>query len=326
LIQISNESRDQIKGLSAHLVFVEKSKNEWDISSKELDMLKKTKVNVPLTKATSDKIHSYNELYFNPLTGDVKWDIKDLRNIDSVLKDYNLPESARNVVLRDRTSLTNGSYELLLRSNNEQGIKTLYFEKMSALRQASYPLYKDILFSGIFDERLLSFVKTPKISEEKMDGEDVLKIEEINLENGHEAKTTILFLPSIGYRLKSFERRYDGHLVTELIADDYRMINGVPFPFHTSGKQYNISDHKLVAFGERTFEKVEFLNNLDENIFKIHVPKGTVFNDSVLGGKHTQYSEDQDVSIKDLYKDIADKPATEMLTDPNFSKGKSPVK
>jgi len=161
LIQISNESRSQVKELSAHFGVVEKKENNNSFLSEEVNSgeLKGNGVNIQLTKALSEKIHAHNELYLNQLAGEVKWDIKDLRNIDSVLKDYNLPMSYRNLVLRDSTSLTNGSDELLLQSNNEQGIKTLYFRKMSALRQSSSPLYKDILFSGILDERLLLTIK-----------------------------------------------------------------------------------------------------------------------------------------------------------------------
>ncbi|MFA5864195.1 MAG: hypothetical protein WC975_05850 [Phycisphaerae bacterium] len=326
LVQISNKSREHLKKLPAHIVFIEETKTIF--SPRTIDAIKKSGSDVEAFKAAGQETKTHNELYLNLLTRDVKLTVKDLRDISSLLKTYNLPAWKEKAVSLDKIMLANGPYQLtLIESKNVNDKPQLLLEKSPTFSGQSPPLlYEHLMFLGILDERMLLSLKEPSISEEKLENINVLRIERIKSKDGHESKRIILCLPATGYRFKSIENRYDGHLVWEMLADDYRMVNGVPFPFAYTYKQYDYKENKLVSFRKYTVEKVEFNNTLGMDMMKIHVPKGTVLSDHALGGKQTEYSKDQDVGIKDIFNDRADKAATEIITDPNFCKEKKSVK
>jgi hypothetical protein len=277
LRQIVTYSRESVTSVTtAHLVYIEDF-NDNKPTAGEKDSLE-YKVN-ELHKHRRFKVDGI----LNCKTKSLKGSLTDLRDVDALLKEHNIPAVQKSVVSSSRIIVIQRPYEMEL-----LGIDVSDAPPDLILSRCPGPKYYmfGLTSLGIINEKLLSEDLSPTLSETNSDGKSLLRIELIT-KGQKSLKRTIDCDPSLGYRFRRIQCHSEGQLVWETIADDYRYVNDVnntivvPYPFLYINRSFD-KDGKIRRETKYVMEKVQLGVDLSPYDFKILVPAGTQFIDTVV--------------------------------------------
>jgi hypothetical protein len=274
LRQIVADSWESVTSLNtAHLVFIEEfndnrpsagDRGSLEYKVKEVHKHKRFKV---------DGILNYT-------TKRLKSSLTDLRDVDTLLKEHNIPPVQKSVVSTSRKLVIQPPYEMEL-----LGIDVSNTPPDLILSKCAGVNYMFSLVSlGLISEKLLSENPGAAVSEIDSNGLSLLRIE-IPADEKNSRKRTIDCDPSLGYRFRRIQWHSNGRLDRETIADDYRDVhdvNGVvPYPFLYIERSFN-DDGTISVETKYVMEQMELGVNLSPDDFKIFVPSGTQLLDSVV--------------------------------------------
>ncbi len=198
----------------------------------------------------------------------------DLRDLNDLMKDYNLPDYA---VSESKSYLFKDNIEMYLPSVPFPGQKY----QVGLVEPPGNNVTFDMLLLGVIEKHNLMDDKNPVLSTVEKDGKKLLRETITTARDGGTYKTTIDCDPQLGYRFSREEVRFDDRLVGETIADHYMDVNGVSYPFvfiyRAFDKNGGISYERIW-----NFEKVELNISVSADDFKILIPSGASINDSVV--------------------------------------------
>jgi len=276
LRQIVTDSHAAIPS-TAHLVYI-KEFNDNRPSTGDKDNVKyKVKETHKHKRFKVDKI-------FDCRTKSLKSSLTDLRDVDALLKEHNIPPVQKSVVSYSRAKVIQQPYEMeLLGIDVSDAPPDLILSKCPG----RYHMFS-LMSLGIINEKLLSEDLGPTLSEINSDGRALLRIQ-LTVEGQNAMKATIKIDcdPSLGYRFRRIQRLSDGQLIGETISDDYRYVNDVnntivvPYPFRYINRSFD-KDGKILRETKYVMEMVQLGVDLSPDDFKIFVPAGTRLFDSVV--------------------------------------------
>lgn len=274
LRQIVTGSREPITSVTtAHLVYIEEfndnrpstgDKDSVKYKVKELNKHRRFKADVILNCGNKS----------------LKSSLMDLRDVDALLKEHNIPAVQKSVISWSRTLVVQRPYEMeLLGIDVSDAPQDLILSKSP---EQEYHIFS-LISLGIINEKLLSEDFGPTVGEINSDGRPLLRIELTGKEQ-NALKRTIDCDPLLGYRFRRIQRHSDGQLIGETIADDYRYVNDVngvvPYPFLYIDRSFD-KDGRIRRETKYVMEKVELGVGLSPDDFKIFVPAGTRLFDGV---------------------------------------------
>jgi len=292
LRQIVTDSREALT--TAHLVFVEELNDNRPIDGNENSIAYKLK-----------KIHNHRhireDVILNCKTKELKSSMTDLRDIDALLKEHNLPPKQKETASQwTRTLVIQDPYEMeLLGIDVSDAPPNLNLSKCIG----RYYVF-GFIHLGIINKIRLSEDFSQTLTEINSNGRSLLRIERaVKEQNATKATMKIDCDPSLGYRFRRIEyRSADGRLIWETIADDYRDVNNVngvvPFPFLYIHRSFD-KDGKILRERKYVFEDVQLGVDLSANDFKIFVPAGTVLLDIALSMGIHKIEQDSYMCIDD---------------------------
>lgn len=199
----------------------------------------------------------------------------DLRNINQLLLENNLPDIQRINLSQTRSILRGkdmdvalqGSH-LLLQPDLNKGILDI-LSRCEVNTGAISPL--------LFDESLRGPIST-HLQDTQWQGKPVLKI---TLERKDDTVSIIYADPKLDNRYYRAIQVYIGGILRyEATADDYREVDGIPFPFSQSEIQY-ARDGSKVAQKSVLFEDVRLNIDIPEDNLTLDVRAGTRVYDSL---------------------------------------------
>jgi len=279
LRQIVTDSRESIT--TAHLVYIEESDDN------KPPPFNKDTIYYKIHQAQTSGCRRKVDMLLDRVGDRVKMSLTELRDVDNLLKEHNLPPEQKINFPKSRTFLMQGDYDMEISDGNAPNRPMdlgLY------VRPGRTAVFRFTSF-GIIDEKLLSEDLGPTLSEINSDGKSSLRIE-LTTKGQKTLKRTIDCVPSLGYRFRRIQCHSDGHLVWEKIADNYRFVNDVnntivvPYPFLYIERNFD-KDGKIRRETKYVMEKVELGVDLSPDDFKIFVPAGTQFVDDINKAIHT---------------------------------------
>lgn len=227
----------------------------------------------------------------------VKSTMTDLRDIDKLLKENDMPPEQKVNVSTTKTLLYHGNHVgSLLPSDNFIFSKQPRFMLSEAPGPARYMFENFSL--GVIYKNELSNDWNPTITEVNKGNRSLLCI---NLTSSKEnaLKGKIECDPSLGYRFRRIQWYQGDRLVKEIIADDYRDINGVPYPFLYVSRSFD-ENGGILREKKQVVQEVELGIDLSEEDFTVLLPKGTIISDLILSHKVTEVEQDSRMGIGDI--------------------------
>ncbi|MHC4442723.1 MAG: TlpA family protein disulfide reductase [Planctomycetota bacterium] len=205
---------------------------------------------------------------------------EDLRDIPALMQKYDLPDKQETNVSQSKSRLIEclQDNKFLLAWKSSHNVSIHQYDD-GTVRPSSPPTTQGIPGKGFFElaRRSISTIETVH--------KDGLELVKITFEPG--AIKVIAWLhPHLGYRMHRIERYSPlGQLFMLQTASDYRIINGIPYPFSYEIKGWH---HKTGKLEHRKLVKVveaEFGTEVTDDNFKIDILAGTVV---VLQPPHSQ--------------------------------------
>jgi len=263
---------------------------------------------------------------------------KDLRDVQAILDEYNIPEQERLNVDKTSTDMFQDKFTVIY-SGLARNI--LLHDKSGGL--VNWQL-NDRLRQGIFPAEFFreDFIGGLEIDEISVDNKDMLRLRvEVNDPSQGNGEYEIDFDPSLGYRyLRCARFMSDGTLAHEILLSDYRDVDGYVMPFQIKESNYK-SDGTLRRSEEISVKTAEFDEPVTEEDFAIAVPEGTSLTCNVEGiQKHFRLQGPESLTIESMiakakermagkliYNSLKDKPLPDIkqfavVQDPNQTKDK----
>jgi len=310
LRQIIAESQNDV-ATTAHLVYIEELNNNQPLSGDENDVRYKIRMihKHRLTKVDAILDHD-TELVRSTLT--------DLRDIDKLLKDNNLPPEQKVNVIQSKILLYQGSYVGgLIPAANFSNMKQTQFILSEAPGPARY-MFNDLSLGSI-DRNMLSNDWNPKLTEVNGEDESFLRIE-LTEKGQNSLKRIIECDQSLGYRFRRILSYQDDKLAKEIIADDYRDVDGVPYPFLYICRSFDENGEILIE-RKQVFQNINLGIDLSESDFTVFLPTGTVITDYIISHRATEVKLDCYMSIADILgistQEIVQKELAKLIIHPN---------
>lgn len=206
----------------------------------------------------------------------------DLRDVASLIKSNNLPARSMRSLSKDRVTFIKNNYEMIYfpPGDGEPNNANLLLRKEAG--PIEYIL--NLPYFGIIDTNLLDEKYSPAISEISVDGKNLIQINISYETPGGIMHGTIQCDPQIQFRYRSIVwTNSNGEKKSEVTASDYKDVNGIPYPFSYSYRQF--VDGQFYREESYHSQKVQFnviLNDLD---FKMFVPKGTPLTDLAISNR-----------------------------------------
>jgi hypothetical protein len=279
LRQIVTDSRESITSVTtAHLVYIE------DFNDNKPSTGDKDSVKYKVKEMHKHKRFKVDGI-LNCGTKSLKSSLMDLRDVDALLKEHNIPAVQKSVVSSSRIIVIQRPYEMeLLNIDVSDAPPDLILSKCPGPKYYMFGL----ISLGIINEKLLSEDFGPTLSKFNSNGQSLLRIElTVERQNAMKAAIKIDCDPSLVYRFRRIQWHSDGQLIKETIADDYRYVNDVnntivvPYPFRYINRSFD-KDGKIRRETKYVMEEVQLGVDLSPDDFKIFVPAGTQFIDTVV--------------------------------------------
>lgn len=254
-----NDARDGIK--SAHIVRIEQTfRDEMSEKNltKDLALLRKIDLNQEWVSEAN--------ILIDCGTGNAKSIRTDIRDLNEIGRTNGLSPEESASLSQDRITLIKGNYHLIL--FHDSSTPRLVLDKESASANS----FLTIPYLGTVDQNTFDDKYSPKI----VGYSPFIVIETtIPLTNGMRTGRFELD-PELQYHIRSI-RWYQGSICTgEFVADDYRNINGILYPFIF--KMWIFNPTTGIRRRENSFyvQEAQFNIPLSEKDFKTFIPKDTL--------------------------------------------------
>jgi hypothetical protein len=217
------------------------------------------------------------EFFLDNAAKQAKKVITDLRDINTLIAENNIPDTRLNRLNLEQSAVVlyeNGS---VFRFNPDTPSGSL--DKFSGTFEPDFPTL------GIIPLTLLN--QDAQLDDIETDGRASLRISRSQEVSGGLVDTVIICEPSIGYRLRSIRWSMAGRVFKEIVADDYKDVNGIPYPFSYISRQFS-REGRLTADTQTgtlrfehkyTIKRAEFGTKLSEADFKIFITSRTPITD-----------------------------------------------
>ncbi len=280
---------------SAKIVYVQDSIHSFDENSANEFAQLHNDLNLAIVEKINTTIKKKVDITLDKNQQRFKMESTDLRDIDKLLDEYELSNFYLVNIVKSSSILRQNEYTL-----NHFG-KTK--EKAGTLT---------VLNSLDNIDNYLKLVKLGTIEGEWINNESDIQFEV--LENKQEKallkitsslknqihRHEIICDPEIDFKFLNYKLYSHDNLTREISASDYRMTDGVWFPF--SYKEIRYKNGEVVFQVNREFEKVDLGAEINENDFTMQVPKGTYIVDTILGGPIEQIEKDCVYTIVNIQK------------------------
>jgi len=200
----------------------------------------------------------------------------------------------------DGTIIYQGDYTLIVTQSETGSTPDLSINMRPA--GAGLPNHKGKLYSGLLiAESVLANAIEADISAVEADGKSLLRVKIHTEKEGKLLNIQVIDLdPLLGFRFRHYELKGpNGQLAREIIADDYRDVNGIPYPFLYIRRQFD-ENGKVVKEKKYTFETVELGVDVSEDDFKVAVPAGTNVTDVAMTMRSFTINKGGTMSIGDV--------------------------
>jgi hypothetical protein len=248
-------------------------------------------------------------------TKNVKMSCTDLRDISDLLKKKSLPAVQKSNVSLTKDILIKGNYFMdFVGSDNFDNQQNAVLSLQSVDMDMNKDFF-DVLFLGILDERYLSDDYSLVLSEEKNGGTERLKIETTRGKKG-ENKGVVICDPSLAYRVREIKWYTNNKLIKEIIIDDYRMVDGIPYSFSYAEKSYDTNGNIILETTCKV-DHAELNKEFPPDVFKLNIPDGTIVQDLIVAQQLYTMKKGGLFGIQDILAQQADKQAAEELQNIN---------
>jgi len=211
------------------------------------------------------------QLWFELATGRWKTEREDLRDVDRLAREIGLPESRLGLVsLTGSKIVGEKNYFVTFKPGPPNAILAIMPIPENAIREPS-------LHSGLIRFQALSRASLVTISEGQGECSSLTKV----VVKWTSREATYYVDPQKGYRFQKAEYHdTEGKLLREKINLDFRLVDGVWYPFQQKERQWNTKG-KLTREKVITIEEARFNIELAKEHFEINVPAGTSVTDTV---------------------------------------------
>lgn len=203
--------------------------------------------------------------------------LTDLRDVNALLAEYELPDEdvVRHNVSRTETHLYKDDYAMIF----DARIPLLHLWKPGGEPEYVFRFAR----LGVISNDLLVDEKSPRLSEVMSDGKSMLQIKASSQVPAGTVDWVVECDPALGYRFRTVRSSRNGQVISEVIADDYRDVNGIPCPFaYIERRLYD--DGSFRTERQYAIQEAQFGVPLTKDDFKVYVPSGTEFTDAAVSG------------------------------------------
>lgn len=203
--------------------------------------------------------------------------LTDLRDVNELLAEHDLPDEdvVRHNVGRTETYLYKDGYAILF----DARIPLLHFWKVGGQTEHIFKF----ACLGVLSVDLVPDENRPQISETTAEGKTLVHLTATQQGPSGTVETVIQCDPALGYRFRTIRTSCSGRPVSEVVADDYRDVNGIPYPF-TYVERTFYNDGSVRTERQYAMQEVELGLILMKDDFKVNVPSGTEFTDAAVSG------------------------------------------
>ena len=250
--QISADDQGIIS--TAHIVYIHQRTNE--LPRKEIMNF----IGEGLSRA-NQHIVTEEEFFLDNATKQAKKVITELRDVNTLIAENNIPDTRLNRLNLDQSSVVlyeNGS---VFRFNPDT--------PSGSLDKFSGTFEPDFATLGIIPLNLLN--QDVQLDDIETDGKAFLRISRSQEVPAGLVDTVIICEPAKGYRLRSIRWSMAGQVFREIVADDYKDVNGIPYPFSYITRQFNSQTGTLRLEHKYTIKRAEFGTKLSQDDFKIFI-------------------------------------------------------
>ena len=233
----------------------------------------------------------------------------DLRDVEKLLKDNDLPMEQKMNVSLSKSMVYENNYEMEFTQASVLG-----YDSVGLFAAPGPPRHSTrVLDFGTVEPRWLEEEYGAELREIERDGKQVTQIRFVK-EGQARIEGVAEIDESLGYRFRNFKLFRDGKLVQEKVADDYRMVGGAVYPFSYVERFYDEAGEVLIET-RYDIESAEFGVELSDEDFRLLIPEGARVMDTVLTKTTHTISGDRYMGIGDLFDIESRKIADEMIED-----------
>jgi hypothetical protein len=193
---------------------------------------------------------------------------EDARDLNEYFKSENLPLRTVKYISQDKICLAKENR--WMRLINAEGPEIYIEEGRTAEENFQVPTLYQTPYFGIPDAVYFTKDQNFVITERP-------PLVCVDIKYSNEERTLIFKFeldPALGYRLRSFRLYYNNEYRREIIAEDYKDVNGIPYPFVYKMRYFKPSGE--TAYEENFYaEKVTFNEKFKEEDFRMFVPPET---------------------------------------------------
>ena len=197
---------------------------------------------------------------------------KDLRTASMLAKAEASPGGQRIKTDQNRTDVRQDGLQLTYFGREGGGTKKpfLYLRELSKTVGNESWRFE----TGLLSTRYLAEEGNPSVKDVSIDGRDSVILTLSEKKQGKHYQATIEIDPALGYRFTRRRHTVDGVLRMDVQADDYRDVNGIPYPHKFTVYTYD-------QFGNPREEKKWVYTNIQFGLdfaaedFRVTVSKGT---------------------------------------------------
>ncbi len=219
---------------------------------------------------------------------------KDVRDLTAIMKDNDIPEEMEFQVSLSKNVLYSQNNRLwFIESDFEpmapQAVLMTIPEQSEGINDARFKK----MFYGVLNKDLLENEDNVRIS----DGDN--KTINVIISPNDQIEVYAELDPALAYRLRKYETYYSGKLQNQIILDNYKNINSVPYPFSYIEKSYD-SNGKLSREHKFITKYAEFGIELKKEDFQVYIPKGTLFTDAIMTNTRKTLYKDGNMGVDDF--------------------------
>ena len=203
-------------------------------------------------------------VYFNAEAGEWKRISSDLRNLEHMLAKESLP-------LEKRASLETSNIELVggdVLAHFDSASRCLLVDRQAPLPAGTSPILRSPVPFGVVPDYFFQNILSSSIEDSSTNGRAVLRV---SLE-APEGKRVLEVDPQIGYHCRQLDLySRAGELGIRSTFGDYRLVNGVHFPFAFERSEYN-SKGDIKRYQKIVVESAEFNHPLPPDALQLALP------------------------------------------------------
>lgn len=210
-------------------------------------------------------IQTRETLTFDAQRGFWKLQKTDLRDTEALVRTFGVPEMQRAGVSQTQTVIV-GPQDHMIRFSPEDGRPSLTIMPVPAQGSKQIPLRTGVISAGARSRQ-----PAPALSEAQWHGRPVVKV----VISRPPSTSTYIADPAIGYRFRQVTvTDADARVLREIIASDYREVDGVPCPFRWEDRVFGPGSDQPLSEEIITVEAASFEAPAGDP-FSLRVPAGT---------------------------------------------------